>query len=74
VRTLAEWIVTVFALVTAGCTETPDYFPPCVYTAPCPADDGGDAEASAEAAVSNLADASVVDGDGDVPDATPDGS
>jgi hypothetical protein len=30
-------------LALSGCTETPDYFPPCVdpYTDACPAVDGG---------------------------------
>jgi hypothetical protein len=27
---------------TPGCTETPGWFPNCVYTAPCDAGDGGD--------------------------------
>lgn len=26
---------------TPGCTETPSWFPDCVYTAPCDAGDGG---------------------------------
>jgi hypothetical protein len=44
VRTLLAAIAVV-VLGGAGCTETPDWFPPCVYTAPCPDADGGDGEA-----------------------------
>jgi hypothetical protein len=39
-------------LLTAACTETPSYFPPCVDTAPCPdaGDDATDAASDAMAA------------------------
>jgi hypothetical protein len=53
---VAAFVLAVCVLVVtgAGCTETPDYFPPCVDNAPCPdadspADAGGDADAGAAA-------------------------
>jgi hypothetical protein len=43
-------------LLTAACTETPSYFPPCVDTAPCPdaGDDATDAASDALAATDAL--------------------
>ena len=34
--------------LTPGCTETPSWFPDCVYTAPCDAGDGGGSDASVD--------------------------
>jgi hypothetical protein len=43
-------------LLTAACTETPSYFPPCVDTAPCPdaGDDATDATSDAMTATDAL--------------------
>jgi len=47
------------ALGVAGCTETPDYFPPCVENAPCEAADSA-ADASDAGRASEAASADAV--------------
>ncbi len=48
--------------VTGACTETPDSFPPCVYTAPCP-DEDATADADAAPAIEAAASDVVPEGD-----------